>query len=74
MAIMNTPETKTTPPVVEKLALSREETCAVLGGISPVTLWRYNKRDLLKPVSGTHGRLYAKKAIQAFLEKAEAAS
>jgi DNA-binding transcriptional MerR regulator len=70
---MNTTETKTTPPVVEKLAYSREETCAVLGGISPVTLWRYVKRGLLQPVAGTHGRLYSKKAVIAFLEKQEAA-
>jgi predicted site-specific integrase-resolvase len=70
---MDSPETKTTPPVVEPLAFSREETCAALGGISPVTLWRYAKRGLLQPVAGTHGRLYSKKAVLAFLEKAEAA-
>lgn len=59
-------------PEIEKLAYTREETLAAFGNISSVTLWRYCKRGLIAAVPGTNGRLYSKKAIQAFLERGAA--
>lgn len=54
------------PPVTEKLAYNKDELCAVLG-VSPVTLWRLEKRGLLRPVPGIRHKLYSRKVVEAFL-------
>jgi DNA-binding transcriptional MerR regulator len=37
-------------------------------GLSKVTIWRLEKRGLLKPVPGIRNKLYSRKAVEAFLE------
>ena len=53
-------------PVVEKLAYNTAELCSALG-ISPVTIWRLNRRGLLRPIYGLRHKLYAKAEVQRFL-------
>jgi DNA-binding transcriptional MerR regulator len=53
----------------EKLAFTRREVQAALGGISTVTLWRLEKRGLLRPVQGIRHRIYARTEIERFLDR-----
>ena len=51
----------------EKLAYSGRE-LQVLLGCSHVTLWRLEKRGLLKPVAGIRTKLYSRKSVENFLD------
>jgi transcriptional regulator with XRE-family HTH domain len=66
---VSTTLTTTTPtaPAAEKLAYSQAELCAALG-LSKVTLWRLEKRNLLRPVPGIRNKIYSRRAVEAFLE------
>ena len=59
----NTPASQ----AVEKMAFTGDEV-ASLTGLSKVTLWRLEKRNLLKPVPGIRHKLYSRKAVEAFLD------
>lgn len=58
-------------PVIERLTYNAREACAALG-VSPVTLWRLDKRDVLKPLPGLRHRLYSVAALRRFAEKGAA--
>jgi len=53
-----------TPP--DRLAYNAAEAAAVLG-ISDTSLWRLEKRGLLKPVKHLRHRIYARTEIERFL-------
>jgi hypothetical protein len=57
---------------VEPMALNAEQTRKALGDISEVTLWRLNKRGLLRPVPGIRHRLYSVASIKRFLARGDA--
>jgi hypothetical protein len=50
----------------DKLAFSKKELCDAIG-VSPVTLWRLEKRGLLRPVAGIRHRIYSRKEVERFL-------
>lgn len=52
------------PVKADRLAFNAKETCALLGGISLVTLWRMERANLLHRVPGIPGRLYAKAELE----------
>jgi hypothetical protein len=60
-------ETNSSAAPVERLAFNLKEVCAVLGGISPVTVWRLEKRNLLRAVPGIRHKLFAKTEVERFL-------
>jgi DNA-binding transcriptional MerR regulator len=51
----------------ERLAFTADETAKALG-ISRVSLWRLEKRGLLKPSKALRTRLYSRAEIERFLE------
>jgi hypothetical protein len=55
-----------TPIPPEKLAFSKSELAAAIG-LSGVTLWRLEKRGLLKPVPGIRHKLFARAEVERFL-------
>lgn len=58
----------TQPPTpIERLAFNAKETAQTLG-ISLVTLWRLEKRGLLKPSRALRTPLWSRMEIQRFLE------
>lgn len=59
-------------PTVERLAFTKSELCAALG-LSPVSLWRLEKRGLLLPVQGLRHKLYTVESVQRFLKGGNAA-
>lgn len=50
-----------------RLAYSKNELSQLLG-LSPVTLWRLEKKGLLRPVAGVRHKLYSANAVSRFLE------
>lgn len=54
-------------PQVEALACRRREACRLLGGISTVSLWRLEKRGLIRPVPGLRHKLYAIQSLRDFV-------
>lgn len=50
-----------------RLAYSKNELSQLLG-LSPVTLWRLEKKGLLRPVAGVRHKLYSAHAVARFLE------
>ena len=60
-------------PAIERLAFSGEEIQRALG-VSSVTLWRLEKRGLLRPLPGLRRKLYATSEVQRFLSGRRAAS
>jgi hypothetical protein len=54
-------------PTLEKLAFTKAELCAVLG-ISPVTVWRLEKRGLLRSIGGLRHKLFSKTEVNRFLK------
>lgn len=54
------------PAVQSKLAYTAAELCAALS-ISSVTLWRLEKRGLLKAVPGIRHKLYSADSVRQFL-------
>lgn len=57
----------------EKLVYTAAEVKGILG-VSGVTLWRLEKRGLLRAVTGIRHKLYSKNALLAFLEGDEGAT
>lgn len=55
------------PAPIERLAYNAEETAQVLG-ISLVTLWRLEKRGLLKPSRALRTPRWSRTEIERFLE------
>lgn len=53
-------------PTVQKLAYTKTELSAELG-LSPITIWRLERRGLLRPVPGIRHKLYSRKEIERFL-------
>jgi hypothetical protein len=52
---------------VERLAYQTNEACQLLGGISRVSLWRLEKRGLIKPSKALRMKLYSRAEIERFL-------
>ena len=50
----------------EKLAFTGKEMQTLLD-CSHVTIWRLEKRGLLRPVAGLHKKLYSRATVEAFL-------
>ena len=50
----------------EKLAFTGKEMQTLLD-CSHVTIWRLEKKGLLRPVAGLHKKLYSRAAVDAFL-------
>lgn len=59
------------PNVVECLTYTAKEACAALG-ISNTSLWRWERRGLVKPMPGIRHKLYSRKALSRFVETATA--
>jgi DNA-directed RNA polymerase specialized sigma24 family protein len=60
---------ETLPPAkVERLAFTSEEAAAALG-ISLVTLWRLEKRGLLKPSRALRTPRWSRREIERYLEE-----
>jgi DNA-binding transcriptional MerR regulator len=57
---------KTPPPLVAKLAYTREEAAAQLG-VHPITITRLSERGLLRPSRATRRPLYSHEELQRFL-------
>jgi hypothetical protein len=55
-----------TQPAVEKLTYSMAELCTALG-LCPTTIWRLEKRGLLRPIAGIRHKLFAKTEVERFL-------
>lgn len=66
--IMETTFEKPAARPVEKLAYNADEACAALG-IKRTTLWRFERRGLIAPVSGIRHKLYSVAEIKRFLDK-----
>lgn len=65
---MPTTKTTTAPShAVEKLAYSGKELQRLLG-LSVVSIWRLERRGLLRAVPGIRSKLYSRKNVEAFLE------
>ncbi len=54
-------------PLLDRLAYSSKEAAQALG-VSPVTLWRLEKRGLLKPSRALRTPLWSRTEIERFLE------
>jgi hypothetical protein len=55
---------------IERLAYTKEELCASLS-LSPVTLWRLEKRGLIHSVAGIRHKLYSVAEVKRFLARRE---
>jgi predicted site-specific integrase-resolvase len=55
---------------LERIAYNKKEVCEVLG-LSEVTLWRLEKRGLLKPIFGIRHKIYSVEAVKKFVSKTE---
>lgn len=53
-------------PVIERLAFTPDEIREVIPGLSDTTLWRLEKRGLIKRVPGIRNRLYSVESVRAF--------
>ena len=58
------------PQKIERLAYTKEELCASLS-LSPVTLWRLEKRGLIHSVAGIRHKLYSVTEVKRFLARRE---
>lgn len=54
-------------PTVARLAYNAKEACAALGGVSATSLWRWEKRGLLKTIPGVRHKLYSLETLQRFV-------
>lgn len=52
--------------VVERLAYTRSELCSSLN-ISPITLWRLERRGLIRSVPGVRHKIFSVAEVQRFL-------
>ncbi len=51
---------------IERLAYTKEELCSSLS-LSPITLWRLEKRGLIHPIAGIRHKLYSVSEVKRFL-------
>ena len=58
-------------PSVEKLTYNKRELCQALG-ISDTTVWRWEQRGILKPLSICRHKLYPVDAVRRLVEKGTA--
>ncbi len=58
------------PQQIERLAYTKDELCASLT-LSPVTLWRLEKRGLIHSVAGIRHKLYSVTEVKRFLARRE---
>lgn len=58
---------ETVAPAQPRLAYSKNELSQLLG-LSPVTLWRLEKKGILRPVAGVRHKLYSATAVSRFLD------
>lgn len=56
---------------IDRLAYTKAELCIALG-LSPVSIWRLERRKLLHPVPGVRHKLYTVQEVQRFLAGAHA--
>lgn len=61
------PQSATGQRTLERMAYRTKEACAVLG-ISRATLWRIERRGLIKSSRALRTRLYPRTEIERFLE------
>ena len=54
------------PPHIERLAYTKDELTKALS-LSPVTLWRLEKRGLIHAVTGIRHKLYSVSEVKRFL-------
>ncbi len=64
--IMNI-ETNSAPASVESLTYNSAQVCAVIG-IKRTTLWRLERRGMLRPLPGIRHKLYSRKAVARYVE------
>jgi predicted site-specific integrase-resolvase len=55
---------------LQRIAYSKKEACEVLG-LSNVTLWRLEKKGLLKPIHGLRHKIYSVEAIKKFAARTD---
>ena len=55
---------------IERLAYTKEELCTSLS-LSPITLWRLEKRGLIHAVTGIRHKLYSVAEVKRFLARRE---
>lgn len=66
---MTTPQSSATGErSIQRLAYTTDQTRELLGGISRVSLWRLEKRGLIKPSKALRMKLYPRAEIERFLE------
>jgi len=53
---------------IERLAYTKKELLAYLN-LSPVTLWRLEKRGLIRPIAGIRHKRYSVAEVKRFLER-----
>lgn len=66
-------EISTTPSAVERLTYSARETATAVG-VSRVTLWRLESRQLLMPIPGLRHKIYSRDAVLRFVSGGKAAA
>ena len=55
---------------IERLAYTKNQLCVSLS-LSPVTLWRLEKRGLIHPIAGIRHKLYSVTEVKRFLARRE---
>lgn len=55
---------------IERLAYTKDELCTSLS-LSPITLWRLEKRGLIHAVTGIRHKLYSVAEVKRFLARRE---
>ena len=58
------------PQHIERLAYTKEELCVSLS-LSPVTLWRLEKRGLIHAVAGIRHKIYSVAEVKRLLTRRE---
>jgi hypothetical protein len=58
----------TLPTTAKRLMVKTAEACELLGGISRTTLWRLEKRGLIKASRHSRNRLYSIEHLKRFAE------
>ncbi len=58
------------PQHIERLAYTKDELCTSLS-LSPITLWRLEKRGLIHAVAGIRHKLYSVAEVKRFLAERE---
>ena len=58
------------PQQIERLVYTKDELCTSLS-LSPITLWRLEKRGLIHAVTGIRHKLYSVAEVKRFLARRE---